>query len=213
MSTTKESLLDRNRDQVVSEADDFTVERYRQMFRHLPPDATRVLDAGCNTGRGGAVLKALNARLQITGLDCVPERMTQLDSTVYSDKICGFSTQLPSPDGSFDAVIAGEFIEHVPPGDVDPTLVEFFRVLRLRGRLIMTTPNPGYLKNKLRHLSVLLEPSHLTQHYPDCLRRRLRAIGYSGVTIRGSGRMTRYLGSCFPMRSIYGSYLVRADKW
>ena len=37
------------------------------------------LDVGCNTGRGGAVLKDCNALLQLTGLDCVPERVAALD--------------------------------------------------------------------------------------------------------------------------------------
>ncbi len=106
------------------------------MFGHFPAGATDVLDAGCNTGRGGAELKALAANLQIIGLDCVPERMAQLDQRVYARGICGFSAQLPVPDGAFDVIVAGEFLEHVPPGEIDPTLTEFFRVLRLRGRLI-----------------------------------------------------------------------------
>jgi SAM-dependent methyltransferase len=146
-------------------------------------------------------------------LDCVQERIAALDRSVYQEGICGFSTQVPAANGSFDAIVAGEFIEHVPPNEIDATLAEFFRLLNLRGRLILTTPNPNYLKNRLKHLSVLLEPSHLTQHYPDCLRFRLRAVGYSGVKVFGSGRMIRYIGQRVPFLPIYGSYLVRADKW
>ncbi|HWV98669.1 MAG TPA: class I SAM-dependent methyltransferase [Candidatus Acidoferrum sp.] len=213
MSTAKEFQLESNRAQVVSETDSFTPDRYRQMFGHFPRDAAKVLDAGCNTGRGGAVLKALDSGLQIVGLDCVQERVTSLDPSIYSQGICSFSTQLPLPNDSFDAIAAGEFIEHVPPVEVEATLAEFFRVLRLRGRLILTTPNPNYLKNKVRHLSVLLEKSHLTQHYPDCLPFRLRMVGFSSVKVYGSGRMTRYIGQRFPWLAVYGSYLVRAEKW
>jgi len=213
MPTAKEYLLESNRAQVGSETDSFTPERYRQMYAHLPRDAGRVLDAGCNTGRGGAVLKSLNSRMQLVGLDCVQERVAALDPSIYSQGICSFTSQLPLANHAFDAIVAGEFIEHIPPPDVDVTLAEFFRVLRLRGRLILTTPNPNYLKNKLRHLSVLSEQSHLTQHYPDCLRFRLRMAGFSGVKIFGSGRMTRYVGQRFPWLVVYGSYLVQADKW
>lgn len=117
------------------------------------------------------------------------------------------------PDYSFDAIVGGEFIEHVPPSDVDVTLAEFFRVLRLRGRVLLTTPNPNYLKNKLRNLSVLSDASHLCQHYADSLRLRLRAIGFSRIRVCGSGRMTRYIGQRIPFLPLYGSYLIQADKW
>jgi SAM-dependent methyltransferase len=45
---------------------------------------------------------------------------------------------LPVPEGSFDAVICTQVLEHVAePGDV---LAELFRVLRLGGRLFITVP-------------------------------------------------------------------------
>ena len=213
MPTSVEYLLANNREQTVSEVDDFTAERYRQMFRELPPGATKILDAGCNTGRGGVILNKLNPALEIFGLDCIPERIERLDPAVYVRGFCGYSTHVPVPEQTFDAIVGGEFIEHVPPGEIDPTLAEFFRVLKLRGRLILTTPNPNYVKNRLRGLSVLLERSHVSQHYPDCLRHRLRSNGYSRVAVRGSGRMTRWIGARFPWLAFYGSYLVRADKW
>lgn len=206
-------LLEHNRAQTGAETDSFTVERYRQMHSHLPPGAKDVIDVGCATGRGGVIMKQLSSSLHITGLDCVPERIAQLDKTVYQNTLCCFSTRIPVPNDSFDSIVGGEFIEHVPPNEIDATLTEFFRVLRLRGRLILTTPNPHYIKNKFRGLSVLLDKAHVTQHYPDCLKNRLRAIGYSRVKIYGSGRMIRYIGQRFPIVAVYGSYLVTADKW
>ena len=110
-------------------------------------------------------------------------------------------------------IVGGEFIEHVPPAQIDQTLTEFFRVLRLKGRLLLTTPNPNYLKNKFKKLSVLQEPSHLSQHYPDALAFRMRLVGFSNIRIYGSGRVSLYLGQRFPLLSVYGSYLIRGDKW
>ena len=46
-----------------SEHDPFTVERYHQFFKHFPVVTQTVLDIGCNTGRGGKVLKELNPNL------------------------------------------------------------------------------------------------------------------------------------------------------
>jgi 2-polyprenyl-3-methyl-5-hydroxy-6-metoxy-1,4-benzoquinol methylase len=213
MPHNESDLMAANRAQYSSEVDDFTEERYAQFFRHLPPHAVSVLDVGCNTGRGGAVLKRLGSALQIDGLDCVPERLNAVLDHIYDRRICSFSYSIDAETRFYDAIVAGEFLEHVPPEQVYPTLCEFFRLLKLRGRLMMTTPNPRYLKNRFRHLSVLLDPSHVTQHYPERLRKRLMDVGFSNVTILGSGRVSRKLGEKFPMLNAYGSYLAIATKW
>lgn len=207
------NLVEANRGQAVSETDSFTPDRYRQFYAHFQVGAKSVLDVGCNTGRGGQVLKQCDASLDLAGLDCVPERLAVLDKNVYRQVFCGFSTNIPVGDARFDVVVGGEFIEHVPPIQIDGTLAEFFRVLRLRGRLLLTTPNPNYLKNRIKNLSVLLGESHVSQHYPDCLAFRLRLIGFSSIRIFGSGRVSSYLGQRFPFLSVYGSYLIRAEKW
>lgn len=206
-------LIEANRLQRVSETDTFTSDRYRQMRAHFPGHAAKILDVGCNTGRGGAILKILNPAFELTGLDCVPERLSALDKTIYQQALCGLSNSLPVENNHFDVVVGGEVIEHVPPSQIDASLAEFFRVLRLKGRLLLTTPNPNYLKNRLKHLSVLLEESHLSQHYPDALAYRLRLTGFSRVRIYGSGRVSLYLGQRFPWLSVYGSYLIQGDKW
>lgn len=212
-SNNPPDLVEANRSQRVSETDSFTPARYRQMQSHLPKHARKILDVGCNTGRGGGVLKAINPEYEMTGLDCVPERLAALDKAVYQQTICGFSNEIPIRDKSFDAIVGGEFIEHVPPSQINATLAEFFRVLRLKGRLLLTTPNPNYLKNRLKNLSVLQEESHLTQHYPDALAFRMRLIGFSHISIFGTGKVSSYLGPHFPWLSIYGSYLIQGDKW
>jgi 2-polyprenyl-3-methyl-5-hydroxy-6-metoxy-1,4-benzoquinol methylase len=212
MPQDRSEIVEVNRAQT-SEKDTFTPERYRQFHTHLPVDAKKIMDVGCGIGRGGEALKACNAGLELTGLDCVPQRVAALDKAVYSEALCGFATDIPGESGRYDAVVAGEFLEHVPPMQVDATLAEFFRVLRLHGRLLLTTPNPNYLRNRFQHLSMLMDPSHLTQHYADCLAFRLRLVGFSNIKIFGSGKVTRFLGQRFPLLSIYGSYLIRGDKW
>ena len=213
MPHNESDLVAVNRDQSSSEVDDFTEERYAQFVRHLPRNAKAILDVGCNTGRGGVVLRRLLPRLKIDGLDCVQERLDAIADEIYDRRICSFTNAIDLESGSYDAIVAGEFLEHVPPEQVYSTLCEFFRLLGLRGRLMMTTPNPRYLKNRLRNLSVLLDPSHLTQHYPERLGTRLMDIGFSAITMLGSGRMSRRLGESFPILAVYGSYLVLATKW
>jgi cyclopropane fatty-acyl-phospholipid synthase-like methyltransferase len=157
-------------------------------------------------------MKTLRPSLRITGLDCVPERVEALDPKIYDASICDFTQSISSPSDSFDAIVAGEFIEHLPPDQVDATLCEFFRLLPLRGRLLLTTPNPRYVRHFLERTSVL-GGAHISQHFISSLRRRLAAVGFSAITIRGSGRMSSVLGEHIPVRAVYGSYLAFASKW
>jgi ubiquinone/menaquinone biosynthesis C-methylase UbiE len=200
-----------NIEQGISEQDSFTLKRYEQFLRFFPKDAITILDVGCNTGRGGAHLQSFDPSLQLLGLDCVQERLEVLPQC-YSQKVYGLSTEIPLEDQSIDVITAGEFLEHLYPADVDQTLCEFQRVLKVGGRLLLTTPNPHSLKNKLQSKSVY-GVSHLTQHFPVILRSRLQMHGFSGIKLYGSGKASQYFGWHFPWLSLYGSYLVVADKY
>lgn len=194
-----------------SEHDPFTEDRYRQFYRFLPKATSSVLDIGCNTGRGGSVLKGLDDNLKLYGLDAVRDRLDRLPKQVYEEGVHGYSTKIPNEDNTYDVVVAGEFIEHIYQADVDQTLGEIFRVLKIGGRLLLTTPNPGDMKRKMRGRSIL-GGAHVSQHFPDTLKLKLRMAGFSRVRIYGSGKVSRYVGSRFPL-FIYGSYLAIGDKF
>ena len=194
-----------------SEHDPFTEDRYRQFFRYLPEGTQRVLDIGCNTGRGGVILKSLNSSLKLYGLDAVQDRLNRLPKNVYEEGIHSYSTKIPNQDCTYDVVVAGEFIEHIYQSDVDQTLCEIFRVLKVGGRLLLTTPNPGDIKRKLRRQSII-GGAHVSQHFSDALKLKLRMSGFSRVRVYGSGKVSRYLSSRFPL-FLYGSYLATGDKF
>jgi SAM-dependent methyltransferase len=194
-----------------SERDPFTESRYAQFAKFLPAGPLKVLDVGCNTGRGGAALKALRPDLHLFGMDLLQSRLDRLPADVYSGTVCGSATQIPTQDESYDAVIAGEFIEHLLPIDAHRFVAESFRVLKVRGRLVLTTPNPGDLKMRLRG-GTALGGAHLSQHHPDTLKTVLKMYGFARVHVRGSGKVTWYLGDWFPLLGIYGSFLATGVK-
>lgn len=212
MNADGNNYLDRNLQQPESEQDTFTVERYRQFAARLPSAANVVLDIGCNTGRGGLELKRLRPKASLVGLDVVQERLDRLPAGVYDRRICGSATQIPLEDECVDGVVAGEFIEHLYPRDVYGTLCEIFRVLKLNGVCLLTTPNPGDLKRLITGKTVL-GGAHLTQHHPSILKSRLMAVGFTKVRIYGTGKVSNYLGTRVPLLGIYGSYMISAVKW
>jgi SAM-dependent methyltransferase len=200
-----------NRAQAEAETDPFTAERYEQFHRYLPTAAKDILDVGCSTGRGGRVLRDRRPAVRLIALDCLAERLARLPPGIYDTTICSFSDRVGLPDRSLDAIVAGEFIEHLAPEDVDPTLRECARLLRPGGQLLLTTPNPGYLRNWLTGRTVL-GGAHLSEHWPRDLRKRLRQAGFSAVRIRPSGKVTRYFGEHAPWLGLYGSYLAVAVR-
>jgi ubiquinone/menaquinone biosynthesis C-methylase UbiE len=210
MNSKLSTYVTENASQASAVDDGFSIERYHQFARHLPNSARNILDVGCAEGRGGQALKNLRPEIKLLGLDCVPERLAALPAC-YDHAIQGLTNNIPLSDRCCDAILAGEFIEHLYPADVDPTLCEFQRLLSIGGVLLMTTPNPHSLKMRRRNGSVY-GVAHLTQHFPNILRARLMMHGFSRVRIIGSGKATRFFGEWLPILSVYGSYLIIAKK-
>jgi 2-polyprenyl-3-methyl-5-hydroxy-6-metoxy-1,4-benzoquinol methylase len=129
--------------------------------------SARVLEAGCGEGYGAAMLAAGG-----------PERVVALDydaaATVHVRRsypdvavVRGNLVALPFGDGTYDAVVSLQTIEHL--WDQAAFVAECCRVLRPRGRLILSTPNrltfpPG-------------NPFHATELAPDELASLVRRHG------------------------------------
>jgi ubiquinone/menaquinone biosynthesis C-methylase UbiE len=199
-----------NEKQKSAETDPFTEKRYEQFARHMPESANKILDIGCSTGRGGGALKRLLPDIDLHGLDCSKARLAKLPA-IYTGRHFGNVTKLPFPNERFDVVLMGEFIEHIQPKDVDSVLSECQRVLRVGGRCMLTTPNPNCWQNRYLGRTVYTT-SHLSQHFPQDLKLRLRLAGLNNIKVRGSGKFTNYAGEYFPVLGPYGSYLIYGDK-
>ncbi len=100
----------------------------------------RVLDAGCGTGYGSALLAETAA--EVIGLDRAPEAVQYARAHFQAPRVTfqqGECARLPFADGEFDWVVAFEVIEHIQ--DAETFLREVRRVLRPQGRLAVSTPN------------------------------------------------------------------------
>ena len=157
------------------------------------------------------MLKAVRPDLELVGLDVVGSRLDRLPLGVYASSVEANATSLPFDDDSLDAVLAGEFVEHLTSPDAHAVLDEVRRVLREGGRLLLTTPNPNGFNVRLRRGSVL-GGAHLSQYPPRELRTLLRRHRLVHVRLIGSGRMTRWVGEHARPLSLYGSCLAVADK-
>lgn len=106
--------------------------RIIEIVTGLRPAST--LDIGC--GRGFLLSHLAGAGLRgLTGMDVYDDVASEHFAYAQGD----VTQRLPFEDASFDCVVAGEIIEHVP--NPDNLLREIRRVLRPGGTLVISTPN------------------------------------------------------------------------
>ncbi len=115
----------------------------RYLFAARPAAGRRVLDAGCGTGYGAALL-AERAR-SVVGVDLAWEAV-EYARRRYCRANLSFlrasAVALPFPDGAFDLAVAFELIEHLE--DWQGLLEELRRVTAPAGACLLSTPNRIY---------------------------------------------------------------------
>ena len=181
-------------------------EYYEELWQRLPPDAAppdfelrcrfllssvsvgeRVLDLGCGQGDFTAALAAHGAApLGIEVAEAALARARSRHPGLEFGR-AALDAPLPLPDNRFDAVWAGEVIEHV--ADTARWLSEVRRVLRPRGRLLLTTPDHGRLRLLAGGIERYSEPlgDHLHLYTAASLRQTLEELGFGELAIRRAG--------------------------
>ena len=81
--------------------------------------------------------------------------------------------------GSWDLVVAADLIEHLYPEPTRRTYAEAHRLLRVGGRFVVWTPNPGHWLERLRALDVLEpDPTHVDYKTLGRVATELEAHGF-----------------------------------
>lgn len=154
----------------------------------LAAGAQNVLDAGS--------AQSPNPYLQhpnITGIDLSHPRKIPDN---YTDWVVGNALNLPFSNNTFDAVIAGELIEHTEnPFEM---LREFKRVLSKKGKLIVSTPNPNSPIERILTLTLSRRFFYTDEHlllYPQrWLIRMLERTGFKNVKLYSGGFPLPFIG-------------------
>jgi len=112
------------------------------------PKNMRIIEIGCKDG--GVLLEvatALNAT-DIYGVDIDEEALRKAAEKggINVQKVDLNNDHLSFPDGFFDIVLMEEVIEHL--SNPDNSLQEIYRVLKLGGLFLITTPNLSWWLNR-----------------------------------------------------------------
>lgn len=165
--------------------------RLRFLLAHVPAGA-RVLDIGCGEGRFTAEL--LRAGREAVGGDVAdaPLLRARRSEPALDVRLLPVDSRWPFEDCSFDAVWAGEVIEHV--ADTTGWLSEVRRVLRSGGVIVLSTPAHEFLTRVALGLSARAFESHfdprvdhLRFYTRRALTRMLEDFGFEAVSTRSIG--------------------------
>ncbi|MCW3009568.1 MAG: hypothetical protein JWP17_4194 [Solirubrobacterales bacterium] len=158
----------------------------------VPSTARRTLDVGCGAGALGAALKA-DRGIEAVGVEVFPEAAdiaeTRLDRVLRLDLQA--LTELPYPDGYFDAMTFGDVLEHM----VDPhgLLRTLKRYLAPDGVIVCSIPNVKHwsiVGNLLIHDawpyadSGLLDRTHVHFFTLTEISRMLEDVGFEVVELK-----------------------------
>jgi 2-polyprenyl-3-methyl-5-hydroxy-6-metoxy-1,4-benzoquinol methylase len=162
-------------------------------------DARRVLDAGCGNGSLAAMLAAKG--YAVTGVDAdaggieLARSRGSAATFATADFARSPADQGLLADGPYDAVISTEVVEHLySPHE----LIRFAAdALRPGGRLILTTPYHGYLKNLAlaltnswdKHLTANWHGGHIKFWSRASLTHLVEAQGLTVIDFGGVGRL------------------------
>lgn len=131
----------------------------------------RILDLGC---RYGALTRAYTEGNSVVGMDVDHEALAEAAKLGIETRHGDATEPLPFEDASFDVVVCGELLEHLPwPGQ---TVAEAHRVLKPGGWFVGSVPNAYRVKNRLVFLlgrPPETDPTHLHMFSPDALRALL----------------------------------------
>lgn len=159
-------------------------------------NSLRVADLGCGNGYLAGVVAGLGH--EVCGLDSSAEgiRLAKEHHPQLQFHCLSLYDDLKAHLGDeFDAVISSEVIEHL----YDPRkfLKNAYALLRPGGRLILSTPYHGYLKNLVlavsgrldRHFTVDWDCGHIKFYSVRTLGMMVEEQGFRKVSFRFSGRV------------------------
>jgi SAM-dependent methyltransferase len=152
--------------------DAFHRARLRQVRRLLSGVRGRVADVG-----SGYSLVAMAGPwpFRLYGCDRDLDAARTMSQRDGASCVVAAAEAVPFRAGTFDAVFAGEIIEHLPHRQ--DALAAWVSLLRPGGRLVLTTPNRRHLLTRARGYEAVQNPEHLYEYTPAELHREIEASG------------------------------------
>jgi len=141
------------------------------IFQEVIGQGQKVLDLGC---RSGALTTHFLEGNEVVGVDVDQAALAKAEKRGITPVVADVEEPLPFPDETFDAVVAGELLEHL--GFPQVLIAEVLRVLEPGGVIVGSVPNAFRVQGRLRFLlgkPPEEDPTHLHMFSPEQLQELL----------------------------------------
>lgn len=187
---TKNHMLKKKRDleelqtdpRIATSANSFSWITKGNMTMEFAGNTQMVLDVGCGWGR--ELIRLRNA----IGIDVSLPFLKTARNYVKNDVILADAHHMPFREDSFDFIVTSEVLEHV--ANAVQVLKELKRVLKLKGRLLIQTPN------KSLTFGILISSQkcgHVHEFTFEELKDMLQSLGF--VVLHRTGSTIPYIPS------------------
>lgn len=152
------------------------------IFKRYINPGSRVLDVGSGYSIFFLITTEWDFRMTCCDLDSAA--MEKMRGMVPAwEWVVADAADLPWGDASFDALYAGEIIEHVP--DVGAALDEWRRVLAPGGTMVISTPNRDRMLARANRREMPVHPEHVREMNLPELEDVLTSHGFEVVKTTG----------------------------
>jgi SAM-dependent methyltransferase len=167
-----------------------------EIFARWVGRGKRLLELGAGSG---ALLARYAEGNRVTAMDVDEPALEACRQRLGVETVWGdFALALPFPDGAFDAVVAGETLEHVPYPPI--FLDEIRRVLVPEGMFVGSVPNAYRYRNRIDVLigrPIDTDPTHVRFFSLDLLRATLGRHFFVAEIVAVRGRWAHRWPSLF----------------
>jgi arsenite methyltransferase len=164
------------------------VEQRKQILQALNlHSGDRVLDVGSGPGfLASAIGEAVGSSGWVCGIDISEPLLAVAKAHCTHQSWVEFhladAAKLPFPDSHFDIVVSTQVLEYLP--DVDATLTEIYRVLRVGGSVVILDTDWDSLvwhtndRTRMNHILTAWNEHTTDPHLPTILAKRMNLAGF-----------------------------------
>jgi cyclopropane fatty-acyl-phospholipid synthase-like methyltransferase len=162
----RENVVSYYDEHVKNKLNDFIVVNPRIEFgwktikRYAPSKPMRILEVGCGMGNIASRMRKYWPDAVITGID-ISTMSIQIAQKLFGDNKLNFKESILTPDTfneQFDLIIFMDVYEHIAVTDRPEVHAALAKILKNKGRIILTVPTPHNLKWSLVNKPETMQP-------------------------------------------------------
>jgi len=133
---------------------------WKTIIKYAPKNPIRILEVGCGMGSISERMHTFWPNAIVTGID-ISTQSIQLAEKLFADDKLNFKESILTADTfdeEFDLIVFMDVYEHIAVEDRDDVHAALLKILRNKGRIVLSVPTPHNLKWSLINKPETMQP-------------------------------------------------------